>query len=150
MLNLLDIDERKKIKEVNVTSIIDTVSTFRENFTPSDCIQSSPNILISAQYGFDGLKNISRITVYKKWNPNTPLENRLTVISFDVKSGDKISIDNNNGKKTKNGTDNNMFIYFFLFVFEGLFFLRTALFSERRIYNLFIVITEYIPLLLTQ
>ena len=114
---MLDIDERKNIKEVRVTSIIDTVSIFRENLTPRDCIQSGPNIFISAQYGFDGLKNISKIILYKKWNPNTPLENRLTVISFDVKSGDKISIDNNNGKKTKNGTDNNMFIYFVLFVF---------------------------------
>lgn len=110
MLYLLDIDERKNTKEVRTTSIIDTVSIFSENFTPRDCIQSNPNIFISAEYGANGLKNNSKIIVYKKWNPNTPLANRLTVTSFDVKSGDIISIDMTNGKKTKNGTDNNMFI----------------------------------------
>ena len=63
---MLDIEARRNTKEVKVTSIIETVSICRENFIPSDCIQSRPNILITAEYGFEGLKNKSKITVYKK------------------------------------------------------------------------------------
>lgn len=118
MLNLLDIDAIRKIKEVRVHNIIEIESILNENLIPSACTQSVPQKLTFEMYGFDELKNININIVYIKWNAQILFVNLLIVTSFDVNKGDKISKDITNGININIGIESIVFIMFSSYTFS--------------------------------